>query len=143
MVWDPILDFCVLGLLDYEELSALEVSMGRQAERAVSGFYGLGMRAGRIGRLIWKAERKMVSRAPFSYLSNAAQQAFMILLNVMIFLLIASVAFPVALLVGGMVVLANLPVPKEVGPVPGIDDIDHPSHRTTYPERYDDYGSLR
>ncbi|WP_154910183.1 hypothetical protein [Pseudomonas fluorescens] len=143
MDWDPISDFSLLGLLDYEDLSALEVSMGRQAESAVSGFYGLGMRAGRIGRLIWKAERKMVSRAPFSYLSHAARQAFMILLNVVIVLLIASVAFPVALLVGGMVALANLPVPEEDGSVPGIDDIDHPAHRTTYPERYDDYGSFR
>ncbi|MNG23298.1 hypothetical protein D3C84_1078850 [compost metagenome] len=67
----------------------------------------------------------------------------MILLNVVIVLLIASVAFPVALLVGGMVALANLPVPEEDGSVPGIDDIDHPAHRTTYPERYDDYGSFR
>ncbi|NAO28906.1 DUF3742 family protein [Pseudomonas syringae pv. dysoxyli] len=51
------------------------------------------------------------------------------------------VSFWLFVLMCTIVVLAALPI--QDSETPGIDDLDDPMHRATWPERYDKWGSLK
>ena len=51
------------------------------------------------------------------------------------------VSFWLFVLMCTIVVLAAIPI--QDSDTPGIDDIDDPVHRTSWPERYDKWGSLK
>ena len=51
------------------------------------------------------------------------------------------VSFWLFVLMCTIVVLAAIPI-QDSG-TPGIDDLDDPTHRTSWPERYDKWGSLK
>ncbi|WP_460318347.1 DUF3742 family protein [Pseudomonas ogarae] len=114
-----------------------------QSSRAHRLAYVCGMSMRRGYRRLKKFESRVVERAETvgmpagkflvrgSFL--AAKLAF---LGAFIF-----VSFWLFVLMCTIVVLAAIPI--QDSDTPGIDDIDNPMHRTSWPERYDKWGSLK
>ncbi|QKZ04162.1 hypothetical protein [Pseudomonas eucalypticola] len=106
--------------------------------------YRIGAFVGGLWVRSRKAQRALIYSSKFSDIPLPVRHGFLsIATGVFIVVIVLGAVFTVCIVLG-LAVLRRLPS-LDVGPdaPPGYDDIDHPYHRVTYPERYDDFGSLR
>ncbi|CRM37964.1 hypothetical protein [Pseudomonas sp. 37 R 15] len=121
----------------------MPIQQPSQRSRAHRWAYVCGMSVKRGYRRLKTFESRMVERsetvgmpAGKILVRGSFLAAKLTLLGAFIF-----VSFWLFVLVCTIVVLAAIPI--EDSDTPGIDDADNPMHRTSWPERYDKWGSLK
>lgn len=121
----------------------MPIQQPSQRSRAHRWAYVCGMSVKRGYRRLKTFESRMVERsetvgmpAGKILVRGSFLAAKLYLLGAFIF-----VSFWLFVLVCTIVVLAAIPI--QDSDTPGIDDADNPMHRTSWPERYDKWGSLK
>lgn len=114
-----------------------------QISRAHRWAYACGMFAKRGYRRLKGFESRVAKRAVTAGLpaGNLLIRGIFLLAQLALFGAFLFVSFWLFLLVCTFVALAAIPF--QDSDTPGIDDLDDPIHRTSWPERYDKWGSLK
>ena len=120
------------------------IGMGHRKDSAVNCPYQLGNSVGGLWRRLRKAHGALTAPSNFSAIPLSVRHGFFSIATGVFIVVIVLGAIIIVCYILGWAVLRRLP-PLDADPdaPPGYDDIDHPYHRVTFPERYDDFGSLR
>lgn len=116
--------------------------MNEIAKPSASAHY-LGYLIGRTFRAYKFWKERLIESSILAYVPMRIRGVVVVLVELAALFMVIVAALCFILVAGFILVLAVLPVSLNSDESPTADDLDHPLHRTHYPEFYDEYGSLK
>lgn len=116
--------------------------MNELAKPSANAHY-LGYLIGRTFRASTFWKQWLIESSILTYVPTRIRGVVVVLTELVALFMVVVVALCFILVAGCILVLALLPVSFDSDEFPTADDLDHPLHRTHYPEFYDEYGSLK